>query len=209
MRLRVVEGQPAERVADRMGVTEDVVRARVSRGLRDAAQAPGAPPAEDAIAALPTLQSWCRPSPRRAGAPRAADLVGHWIASRSTGLRATAAVARIRLAQASISSATAEAARVTASIAQFCSASARAEQQLLLGGPPIVDLGHEDLAPRQPPQRIDQPADRDAPDPGSDVAVAAIAPGAAPDRHERVLQRLVDDAAIGAAAAERRVSQGA
>jgi DNA-directed RNA polymerase specialized sigma24 family protein len=67
VRLRVVEGQPAETVADEMGVTGDIVRARVSRGLRDAAQSPGAAPAGDAIAALPTLQYWLQAEPAPSG----------------------------------------------------------------------------------------------------------------------------------------------
>ena len=66
----------------------------------------------------------------------------------------------------------------------------------------VVDLGHEHLAARKAAQRVDQPADRDSPDPGADVALALVAPGAAPDRHERVLDRLVDDAGVGAAAGE-------
>ena len=67
VRLRVVEGQPAQTVADEMGLTEEVVRARVSRGLRDAAQSPGAAPAEDAIDALPTLRAWLAAEPAAGG----------------------------------------------------------------------------------------------------------------------------------------------
>jgi DNA-directed RNA polymerase specialized sigma24 family protein len=67
VRLRVVEGQAAQTVADQMGITEDMVRARVSRGLRDAAQSPGAPPAADAIDMLPTLQAWLHAEPAASG----------------------------------------------------------------------------------------------------------------------------------------------
>lgn len=67
VRLRVVEGQPADAVAEQMGVTGDIVRAKVSRGLRDAAQAPGAPPAADAIHALPTLRAWLQAEPAAIG----------------------------------------------------------------------------------------------------------------------------------------------
>lgn len=63
VRLRVVEELPAQDVAERLDVTEDMVRARVSRGLRDAAQAAGAPPDEDAIDALPSLRAWLEAEP--------------------------------------------------------------------------------------------------------------------------------------------------
>ena len=67
VRLRVVERQSADEVAERMGVTGDMVRAKVSRSLRDAAQSPGAPPAAGAIGALPTLHAWLQAEPEAGG----------------------------------------------------------------------------------------------------------------------------------------------
>ena len=67
VRLRVVEGQSADAVAERMGVTGDMVRAKVSRSLRGAAQSPGAPPAPNAIGALPTLRGWLDAEPAANG----------------------------------------------------------------------------------------------------------------------------------------------
>jgi len=67
VRLRVVDGQSADEVAERMGVTGDMVRAKVSRSLRDAAQTPGAAPAADAIGALPAVRAWLQAEPAASG----------------------------------------------------------------------------------------------------------------------------------------------
>jgi len=63
VRLRVVERRPACAVAERMGLTEHLVRSQVSRSLRVATQAPVAAPAADAIDELPTLRAWLRATP--------------------------------------------------------------------------------------------------------------------------------------------------
>ena len=76
-----------------------------------------------------------------------------------------------------------------------------AEQHLLLGRRLGLEaLGRRELAPRPAPQRVDQAADRDAPDPGADLAAASVAGSRAPDGDERVLDRVVDGIRVGAAA---------
>ena len=52
---------------------------------------------------------------------------------------------------------------------------------------------------RMPAQRVDQPPDRDAPDPGADLARPSQRRGAAPDGDERVLHGVVDAVRIVAA----------
>ncbi len=59
-----------------------------------------------------------------------------------------------------------------------------------------------------PPEAVDQPADADAPDPRGNLAGTAVATGAPPHRHERVLHDFLHEAGVRASARQAHHEPG-